>query len=96
MHYQKIRTIEEQVNTKGSKLWLQMNDNSKSKKMRDLFVHQNGGFFIKEEEYWKWTSPIDEKNGYWLKRVDTGEKTFFSSMTEFGKQNGLSVVKICE
>jgi hypothetical protein len=36
------------------------------------------------------------KNGYWLKRVDTGEKVFFSNMTEFGEQHGLTPVKICE
>ena len=31
-----------------------------------------------------------------MKRVDTGEKTFFENMTEFGKQQGMSAVKICE
>jgi hypothetical protein len=26
-------------------------------------------------------SPVQQKNGYWLKRVDTGEKAFFENMT---------------
>jgi hypothetical protein len=94
--YQEQKTLEEQVNTKGTKLWVKMNDNSKSEKMRALFVQQNGGFFLKEGMYWVWKSPVEEKNGYWLKRVDTGQKTFFLNMSEFGRQNGLTTVKICE
>lgn len=96
MQYQEVKTLEEQVNTKGTKLWLQMNDNSKAAKMRSIFVQQHGGFFILEGRYWKWKSPVDEKNGYWLKRVDTEEKVFFENMTEFGKMHGLTPVKICE
>lgn len=96
MQYEEIKTIEDQVNTKGSKLWLKMNDNSKAAKMRAHFVERYGGFFIADGRYWKWKSPVDEKNGYWLKRVDTGEKTFFENMSEFGRQNGLTPVKICE
>jgi hypothetical protein len=96
MHYQEIKTLEDMVNTRGSKLWTQMNDNSKAAKFRAAFVQQNGGFFIQEGRYWKWKSPVEEKNGYWLKRADTGEKVFFENMTEFGKQNGLTAVKICE
>jgi hypothetical protein len=90
------RTLEDQVNTKGTKLWMQMNDNSKAHKMRDLFVQKNGGLFFQEDNQWKWKSDIDVKNGYWLKRVDTEEKVFFENMTEFGKKHGLSTVKICE
>lgn len=94
--YEEIKTIEDQVNTKGSKLWVKMNDNSKAAKFRSLFVNEHGGFFIQEGKYWIWKSPIQQKNGYWLKRVDTEEKVFFENMTEFGKQNGLTAVKICE
>jgi hypothetical protein len=94
--YQEQKTLEDQVNTKGTKLWMQMNDNSKAAKLRALFVQNNGGFFIQEGRYWIWKSPIEEQNGYWLKRVDTGEKVFFTNMTEFGNKNGLSCVKICE
>jgi hypothetical protein len=96
MHYQEIKTIEEQVNSRGTKLWIQMNDNSKAPKRRELFVQTYGGFFIQDGNYWIWKSPIEEKNGYWLKRVDTGEKVFFENMTEFGKKHQIGVVKICE
>lgn len=91
-----LKTLEEQVNRKNSPLWLRMNDNSKSKLFRDKFVKDNGGMFEKNGRYWVWISPIKISNGYWLKRVDTGEKVFFENMTEFGKENGLTAVKICE
>jgi hypothetical protein len=96
MNYQELKTIEDMINTRGSKLWIQMNDNSKAAKKRALFVQQHGGFFILEGKYWKWKSPIEEKNGYWLKRVDTGEKVFFENMSEFAKTQGMTAVKICE
>ena len=96
MQYQQLKTLEEQVNSRGTKLWLQMNDNSKAAKMRSIFVQQHGGFFILDGRYWKWKSPVDEKNGYWLKRVDTEEKVFFENMSEFAKNNGMTAVKICE
>lgn len=94
--YQENRTLEDQVNSKGSKLWMRMNDNSKSEKMRAMFVQQHGGFFIKDGNHWKWKSPVDEKNGYWLKNIHTNEKVFFDNMSEFGRQHGLTTVKICE
>ena len=96
MEYLEQKTLEDQVNTKGTKLWMQMNDNSKAAKMRALFIQNHGGVFVQDGRYWKWRSPIDEKNGYWLKRVDTGEKTFFDNMSEFGRIHGLTPVKICE
>jgi len=96
MQYQQNKTLEDAVNTRGTKLWQQMNDNSKAAKFRARFVQDNGGLFVQDGRYWKWKSPIDEKNGYWLKRADTGEKVFFENMTEFGKQQGMSAVKICE
>lgn len=73
-----------------------MNDNSKSAKNRIVFVQQHGGFFVREGRYWKWNTPVKEKNGYWLKRADTGEKVFFENMKKFGEENGLTAVKICE
>lgn len=94
--YHEQKTLEEQVNTRGTKLWTQMNDNSKATKFRAMFVQKNGGFFVQEGNYWIWKTPVDESNGYWLKRVDTGEKVFFSNMTEFAKQQGMTSVKICE
>ena len=94
--YKDIKTIEDQVNSKGSKLWTQMNDNSKATKFRAKFVQEHGGFFIEDGRYWVWKSPVEQQNGSWLKRVDTGEKTFFTNMTEFGRQNGMTAVKICE
>lgn len=96
MNYHEKKTLEDIVNKKGSKLWIQMNDNSKAAKRREAFVRENGGFFLQDGRYWIWKSPIDEKNGYWLKKVDTGEKTFFSNMTEFAKEQGMTSVKICE
>lgn len=96
MEYHELKTLEDQVNSRGSRLWTQMNDNSKAPKLRDLFVKKHGGFFIQDGNYWRWKSPIEEKNGYWLKRVDTGEKVFFENMSEFSRQNQIGVVKICE
>jgi hypothetical protein len=96
MEYREIKTIEDMVNQRGSKLWTQMNDNSKAAKQRAKFVQEHGGFFTQEGRYWVWTSAIKEKNGYWLKRVDTEEKVFFENMAEFGKQHDISSVKICE
>lgn len=94
--YHEQKTLEEMVNTKKSRLWMQMNDNSKASKNRELFVKNNGGFFLQEGKYWLWKSPIDERNGYWLKKTDTGEKVFFENMSEFGRTHGLTTVKICE
>ena len=94
--FKEVKTLEDQVNTRGTKLWIQMNDNSKAPKFRAKFILDNGGVFIKDGNFWIWKSPIDEQNGYWLKRVDTGEKTFFTNMTEFAKQQGMTSVKICE
>jgi len=96
MEYKELRTLEQAVNTRGSKLWMQMNDNSKAAKRRQMFVSENGGMFRQEGRYWTWLPPEDLLNGYWLKNVSTGEKVFFQSMTEFGKQHGLTPVKICE
>ena len=96
MQYHEERTLEENVNTRGSKLWIRMNDNSKAAKNRAIFVQEHGGFFLHEDGFWKWKTPVTEKNGYWLKRVDTGEKVFFESMSEFGNTHGITPVKICE
>ena len=90
------KTIEEIVNQRGTKLWTQMNDNSKASKRRELFVAQYGGFFKQEGRYWVWVSAVTLHNGYWLKRVDTGEKTFFTNMAEFAKAQGMTSNKICE
>ena len=73
-----------------------MNDNSKAKFLRDQFISRHGGSFYRAGRGWKWRSPVTEKNGYWLKKVDTEEKVFFENMTEFGKTYGLTPVKICE
>ena len=73
-----------------------MNDNSKAEFFRNQFVGEHGGFFKKEGRYWIWVSQREVNNGYWLKRVDSGEKVFFDNMKEFGEKNGLSSVKICE
>jgi hypothetical protein len=96
MHYHEIRTLEQTVNSRGSRLWTQMNDNSKSSKNRNNFCQSHGGFFKREGKWWKWVPPEDEKNGYWLKRVDSGERVFFENMSKFGEEHGLTPVKICE
>lgn len=89
-------SLEMMVNRKGSKLWTQMNDNSKATLHRQQFIQQHGGFFTLIGKYWHWTTAVKEKNGYWLKRVDSGEKVFFENMSEFAKSNGMTAVKICE
>ena len=96
MEYFEKKSLEEIVNRRGTKLWTQMNDNSKSERNRNRFVEENGGFFLREGRYWVWKTEVQAKNGYWLKRVDNEEKVFFSNMTEFGLQHGLTPVKICE
>jgi len=96
MQYREEKTLETIVNTKGTKLWIKMNDNSKAQKNRNLFVQQHGGFFIKEGSYWKWKCEEDKLNGYWLKKVDTEEKVFFENMSEFAKTHDIGIVKICE
>jgi hypothetical protein len=96
MQYHEERTLEENVNSRGSKLWTRMNDNSKAAKNRAAFIQEHGGFFVPDGKFWKWNTPVKEKNGYWLKKVDTQEKVFFESMTEFGQKHGLTPVKICE
>lgn len=96
MEYHEIKTLEDMVNKRGSRLWTQMNDNSKAERNRNRFIQEHGGQFFREGRYWVWKSEVKVKNGYWLKRVDTGEKVFFENMTEFGLNNGLTPVKICE
>ena len=96
MEYHDIKTVEESVNRRNSKLWAKMNDNSRSERNREEFVAEHGGFFFRNGRYWTWKSKIEVQNGYWLQRVDTEEKVFFSNMTQFGLQNGLTPVKICE
>jgi hypothetical protein len=94
IHY--IKTDEEEVNKQGSKIWTMMNDNSRAKICREHFIIKHGGFFSREGKYWKWTSPAKEKNGYWLKRVDTGEEVFFNTMKEFCQKYDILPVKVCE
>ena len=96
MEIHELKTFEDEVNRRGSRYWIRMNDNSRAAANRQHFIEEHGGFFERNGRYWVWRSPVEEKNGYWLKRVDTEEKTFFSSMKEFGEKNGLSAVKICE
>jgi hypothetical protein len=96
MEYINIKTPQEEVNRKGSKLWVSMNDNSRALSCRQHFVKEYGGFFKKERNMWVWISPAKQQNGYWLKNIHTEEKVFFTSMTEFGNQHGLTPVKICE
>lgn len=96
MEINEKKSLEEQVNRRGSRLWISMNDNSRAQKNRDRFVSENGGMFIQNGRYWEWKTPVTVHNGYRLKRVDTGEECFFTSMTEFGQKNGMTPVKICE
>jgi len=96
MEFYEEKTITDLVNTKGSRIWYKMNENSKERKHRHQFVAEHGGFFTKTDNGWIWTSPIKEKNGYWLRNIHTEEKVFFESMKEFGDQHGLTAVKICE
>jgi hypothetical protein len=45
MEYINIVTPQEEVNRKGSRVWIQMNDNSRAKSCREEFVTKYGGFF---------------------------------------------------
>ena len=96
MEYHEIKSLEDKVNRQGSRLWIKMNDDAKAAKHRAKFVQEHGGYFFPDGKNWIWKTEVHMKNGYWLKRVDTGEKVFFTSMTEFGLKNGLTPVKICE
>jgi hypothetical protein len=96
MEYRELRNLEDAVNSRGTKLWTQMNDNSKAAKHRELFVQKNGGFFKQEGRYWKWVCPEDEQNGYWLINIQTNQKEFFSNMSAWAEAHGMTAVKVCE
>jgi hypothetical protein len=96
MEYIKQITPQEEVNKKNSRIWVQMNDNSRAEFCRNEFVKKYGGFFKKDKKDWIWISPEKESNGYWLENINTKEKVFFTNMTDFGKKHGLTPVKICE
>lgn len=96
MEIRESKTIEDEVNRRGSKYWIMMNDNSKARFYREMHVQKYGGFFERQGKFFVWRSPIEEKNGYWLRNINTNEKTFFNNMTEFGSKHGLTPVKICE
>lgn len=97
MHRERIVDLEERVNRRNTKLWFMMNENSRSHLHREKFVQDNGGMFYKNDRgEWMWKNDYVVKNGYWLKRKDTGEKVFFENMSEFCRKNDLSIVKICE
>lgn len=96
MEYRELKTLEEIVNRRGTKLWMQMNDNSKAHRHREAFIQKNGGFFKQEGRYWKWVCPEDEQNGYWLINIHTNQKEFFSNMSQWAEAHGMTAVKICE
>jgi hypothetical protein len=97
MHRERIVDIEERVNKRNTKLWFMMNENSRSALHREQFVRDNGGMFYQNPKgEWLWKNDYLVKNGYWLKRKDTGEKVFFENMSEFCRKHDLSIVKICE
>jgi hypothetical protein len=96
MHYEEIKTVEQQVNKKGSKLWIKMNDNSRASINRNNFVTANGGFFKPEGRYFIWIPPEVEQNGYWLLNVITQQKEFFTNMGEWAEKHGMTSVKVCE
>lgn len=97
MYKERIIDLEERVNRRNTKLWFMMNENSRAAFHRDNFVKENGGMFYQNPKgEWLWKNDYLVKNGYWLKRKDTGEKVFFENMSEFCRQNDLSIVKICE
>lgn len=97
MHKERIVDLEERVNRRNTKLWFMMNENSRSNTHREQFVKDNGGMFYQNDRgEWLWKNDYVVKNGYWLKRKDTGEKVFFENMSEFCRKNDLSIVKICE
>lgn len=96
MEYIEQKLPQEEVNRKGSKLWIQMNDNSRAKTMRESFVKQYGGFFKQVKKEWVWVSPVEQKNGFWLINMKTNTPEFFTNMGEFAKANGMTSVKVCE
>ena len=96
MEFHEQKSLKDRVNSRGTKLWIKMNDNSKAENHRKAFVAAHGGFFTKTQSGWVWHTPVEETNGYWLKRVDTEEKVFFSNMKEFGEKYDILPVKICE
>lgn len=97
MHRERIVHLEERVNKRNTKLWFMMNENSRASLHREQFVQENGGMFYKNDRgEWLWKNDYIVKNGYWLRKKDTGEKIFFENMSEFCRANDLSIVKICE
>ena len=97
MHRERIVDIETRVNKRNTKLWFMMNENSRASMHREHFVQQNGGMFYQNERGdWLWRNEFVVKNGYWLRKRETGEKVFFDNMSEFCRKHDLSIVKICE
>lgn len=97
MHKERIVDIAERVNKRNTKLWFMMNENSRAPLHRDQFVKEHGGMFYQNEKgEWIWRTEFALKNGYWLRKRDTGEKVFFENMSEFCRKHDLSIVKICE
>ncbi len=54
----------DQVNSRNSRTWVKMNEDSKSGMWRNKFVAEHGGEFIKKGRFWEWqtiyTSVTDE------------------------------------
>jgi hypothetical protein len=44
----------EHVNRKNTRIWVRMNEDSRSSYFRDKFVKEHGGQFVKDGRYWKW------------------------------------------
>jgi hypothetical protein len=97
MYRTRIVEIEERVNKKNTKLWFMMNENSRAALHRQQFVTENGGLFYQNDRGdWMWKNDFIVKNGYWLRKRETGKEVFFENMSEFCRLHDLSIVKICE
>lgn len=42
------------VNRKNTRVWVRMNEDSRSAHFRAKFLKEHGGQFVKEGRYWKW------------------------------------------
>lgn len=82
----------EEVNKKYSPTWVYCNDNSRSKRFREMFIKQFGGEFIKESRLvFKWQEikkPEKVKRKFVFEDRD-GVVYVVENMYEFCKKNNL-------
>lgn len=82
----------EEVNKKYSPTWVYCNDNSRSKRFRDMFIKQFGGEFIKESRLtfkWQEIKKPEKIKRKFVFEDRNGTVYVVENMYEFCKKNNL-------